>query len=84
MSMHHKFYIKQMNLELEVVQPIYVQKIRVFRHFARLTIEDVDIFHQDVSGFSCISITNIGHVTAIEDVDIFCQNISIFHSFKYY
>ena len=26
MSMYHKFYIKQMNLEPEVLQPIYVQK----------------------------------------------------------
>ena len=26
MSMYHKFYIKQIILEQEVVQPIYVQK----------------------------------------------------------
>ena len=32
MSMYHKFYIKQMNLQLEVVQPIYVQKITIFGH----------------------------------------------------
>ena len=30
---YHKFYIKQMNLELEVVQPIYVQKKKkIFGH----------------------------------------------------
>ena len=45
-----------------------------------LAIEDVDIFHQDDSGFSCTEITNIGHVgrLPIEDMDIFCQNVSIF------
>ena len=30
MIMYRKFYIKQMNLELEVVQPMYVQKITIF------------------------------------------------------
>ena len=30
MRMYHKFYIKQINFELEVVQPIYVQKIAIF------------------------------------------------------
>ena len=29
MSRHHKFYIKQMNLELEAVQPIYVQTLQI-------------------------------------------------------
>ena len=33
-----------------------------FGHVKWLAIEDVDIFHQDVSGFSCILIINIGHV----------------------
>ena len=61
MSMYHKFYIKQMNLELEVVQPIYVQKITIFRYVRRLAIEDVNIFCQDVSGSSCTLITNIRH-----------------------
>jgi hypothetical protein len=30
--MYHKFYIKQMNLELEVVQSLNVQKITTFGH----------------------------------------------------
>jgi hypothetical protein len=42
MSMYHKFYIKQMNLELEEVQSVYVQKI-IFGHVRWLAIEDVDI-----------------------------------------
>ena len=40
MSMYHKFYIKQMNFELEVVQPIYVQKITIFELVG--AIEDVE------------------------------------------
>ena len=47
MSIYHRFYIKQINLELEVEQSIYVQKIMVFGHIEWLAIL------QDVSGFSC-------------------------------
>ena len=44
MNTYHKFYIKQINLELEVVQPIYVQKIMI-GHVGWLTIEDSqDVF----------------------------------------
>ena len=34
MGMYQKFYIKQINLELEVVQPIYIQKKKktIFGH----------------------------------------------------
>ena len=53
MSTYPKFYIKQMDLELEIGQPIYVQKIMIFGHVWWLAIEDVDIFLRDVSGFSC-------------------------------
>ena len=41
-----------MNLELEFVQPIYVQKM-IFGHVRWLAIKEVDISSQDVSGFSC-------------------------------
>ena len=34
------------------MQPIYVQKIAIIGHFGWLAIEEADIFHQDVSGFS--------------------------------
>ena len=51
-----------MNLELEVVQPIYIHRISMFGHVGWLDIEDVDIFHQDVSGFSCTEVMNIGHI----------------------
>ena len=50
--MYKKCRIQQVNLELEVVQPIYIQKIMNFGHVGWLVIEDVDIFHQHVSGFS--------------------------------
>ena len=33
MSMFHKFYMKQMNLELEVVQSILAQKKEKKKHF---------------------------------------------------
>ena len=36
MSMYHRFYIKQINPELEVVQPIYVQKTTNFGHVGLL------------------------------------------------
>ena len=64
-----------MNLEVEVVQPIYVQKIKIFGHVWWLA-----IFHQGLSGFSCTYITNFGHVRclAIDDVDIFHQDVSGF------
>ena len=52
MSMYHT-HIKQLNLELEVVQPICIQKI-IFEHVGWLTIEDVDIFLQNFSDISCI------------------------------
>ena len=51
--MYQKFYIEPMKLELEAVQPIYVQKIMNFWHVGWLDIEDVDIFCQDISGFPC-------------------------------
>ena len=41
MSMYHKFYIKQMNFELEVVQ--LIMYLTNFGHVGRLTVEDVDI-----------------------------------------
>ena len=41
-----------MNLELEVLQSIYVQQIMIFGHVVWLAIEDMDIFRQDVLGFS--------------------------------
>jgi hypothetical protein len=44
----NKLYIKQMILELEVVQSIYVQKIMIFVHVGWLATEDVDIFCHDV------------------------------------
>ena len=44
MSMYHKFYMKQINLELEVVQSVYVQNITIFGYVGWLAIEDVDIF----------------------------------------
>ena len=53
MSVYHKFYIYQINLELEVVQSIYVQKNIISWHVYYLFIQDVDVFLQDVSGFSC-------------------------------
>ena len=42
-----------MNLELEEVQVIYVQKVTNTGHVGWLAIKDVDIFRQNVSGFSC-------------------------------
>ena len=42
-----------MNLELETVQPIYVQKIMIFENVAWLAIENVNIVYQEVSGYSC-------------------------------
>ena len=45
MSTSHKLYIKQINLEQEVVQPMY--------YIGWLAMEDVDIFSQDVLSFSC-------------------------------
>ena len=39
--------------ELELVQPIYVQKITIFGHVGWLAIADVDIFRQNVLGFLC-------------------------------
>ena len=53
MRMYHKFYIKLINLDLEVVQPIYVQKITNFGNVGMLNIKDVDIYLQGVFGFSC-------------------------------
>ena len=49
-----------MNLELEVVQPICVQKITIFGHVRWLSIEDVDIFHQDVSDFHVLKLEILG------------------------
>jgi hypothetical protein len=51
MSMYDRFY-KTNDLELEVVQPIYVQENYDFCHDEWLAIEDVDIFHHCVSTFS--------------------------------
>ena len=45
---YHKFYTEQMNLELEAVQSIYVQKNKEYWAWS-----DVDVFRQGVSGFSC-------------------------------
>ena len=42
MNIHQKLYIKEMKLELESVQSIYVQKITNFGYFRWLTIEEVD------------------------------------------
>ena len=44
MGMYHKFYIKQMNLVLDVVQPIYVQNLTIFGYVWRLAIEDAHLF----------------------------------------
>ena len=53
MSMYKKFYMKQMKLELEAVQSIYVKKITNFGNIGWLAIEDVDISSQEIPGFSC-------------------------------
>ena len=70
---YHKFYIKKMKLELELVHQFMYKKI-IFGHVWYLAIGHTDIFHQDVSGFSCTWIMNFGHVgwLAIEHVNIFC------------
>ena len=72
-----------MNLELEVLQQIYVQKIKIFGHVGWLAIKDVNILHQDVSGFACyLNDKYWACLLDIEDVDIFCQDVSIFHALK--
>ena len=53
--MYHKFYIKQMNLEPEVVLPIYVQKLTIFGHVGWVANEDVDIFCEEVSIFCALA-----------------------------
>ena len=50
MSMYQQFYIKQMRLELEAVQPIYAQKNNEFWACRMVSYRNVDIFRQDVSG----------------------------------
>ena len=52
--MYWKFFIKQLKLELEAVQPIYKHKITNFGLVGLLTIEVVDIFNQDVSVFQVL------------------------------
>ena len=57
MSMYHKFYIKQMNLELGEVQPIYVQKKIWFLAMSDgFAIEVVNIFCLDISIFHALDI----------------------------
>ena len=72
-----------MNLELGVVHPIYVQRITIFGHVGWLAIKDVNILHQDVSGFACyLNDKYWACLLDIEDVDIFCKDFSIFRALK--
>ena len=86
MSLYHKFYIKQMNLELEALQPIYVKKIMNFLECLMISRQRRGYFLSGCFRFfmflnneywAC-QMVRYWRRLGIEDVDVFCQDVYFF------